>query len=347
MANKYGLPSPSENTDQVVGDIYNVTYCKAASTQDVQACLAPSSPPPVNQPPVAAITSSNTGLDVAVDGSRSTDSDGTIGAYAWTFGDGASANGPTTGHTYAAAGTYTMTLTVTDDVGATGTATKTVSVTAEAGTSPGVVFRAAAQTNVNSTSPTVTEPDTVQAGDGILLFATINTTSPVAGPPSGSGWRLVGSRAGGTMQTLLWAKTAQATDTGSPITVPLTSIAKTALQMVAYSGVTGPNWIDSAVSEIQLTSSNTRSTPAVTIGTPASTLVSYWANKSSVDNGWTADARVLERSQTTGTGGGRITSLLGDSGPLDPGSSGKFAATPLVVPDSKCAVWSVVLTPGS
>ena len=55
---------------------------------------------------------------------------GTIGvmAYAWDFGDGTTANTETTNHTYAANGTYTVTLLVTNECGQTGSVTTTVTV---------------------------------------------------------------------------------------------------------------------------------------------------------------------------------------------------------------------------
>ncbi len=83
---------------------------------------------PPNVAPVAAFTSSSNDLTVSVDGSTSTDSDGTIATYAWDFGDGTAGSGVTASHSYAAAGTYVVRLTVTDDDGATHTTTATVTV---------------------------------------------------------------------------------------------------------------------------------------------------------------------------------------------------------------------------
>ncbi len=53
--------------------------------------------------------------------------------YAWNFGDGATASGTsaTDSHVYAAAGTYTATVTATDSVGETATSTATVTVSAD------------------------------------------------------------------------------------------------------------------------------------------------------------------------------------------------------------------------
>ncbi|WP_165070195.1 PKD domain-containing protein [Marisediminicola senii] len=83
-----------------------------------------------NVAPVSSFTASATDLTVTVNGTASTDSDGTIASHAWTFGDGNSATGATANHAYAAAGTYTVTLTVTDDDGATTASTRAVTVTA-------------------------------------------------------------------------------------------------------------------------------------------------------------------------------------------------------------------------
>ena len=85
--------------------------------------------PPPNVAPTASFTGDPVELSVSVDGAASTDPDGTVASYAWDFGDGATATGATASHTYAAAGTYPVTLTVTDDDGATGTNTQQVTVT--------------------------------------------------------------------------------------------------------------------------------------------------------------------------------------------------------------------------
>ncbi len=84
---------------------------------------------PVNQVPVASFTSVATGLSVGFDGSGSSDADGTVASYAWTFGDGSTGTGVSPSHVYAVAGQYTVTLTVTDDDGAVGLTSRAVTVT--------------------------------------------------------------------------------------------------------------------------------------------------------------------------------------------------------------------------
>ncbi|NOZ47086.1 MAG: PKD domain-containing protein [Chlorobi bacterium] len=60
----------------------------------------------------------------------STDSDGTISSYSWNFGDGGTSSSANPTHAYATAGSYTATLTVTDNGGLTGTDQATVTITA-------------------------------------------------------------------------------------------------------------------------------------------------------------------------------------------------------------------------
>ena len=81
-----------------------------------------------NQPPVAAFTSSTSGLTASLNGSGSSDPDGSISSWAWNFGDGTTGAGVTASRTYAAAGSFSVTLTVTDNRGLTHSRTQTVSV---------------------------------------------------------------------------------------------------------------------------------------------------------------------------------------------------------------------------
>ena len=84
--------------------------------------------PPPNAAPTAA-------FEVVCDGLAcsftdvSTDGDGAIVGWSWTFGDGATSTAQHPSHTYAGTGTYTVGLTVTDDDAATSSATQAITVT--------------------------------------------------------------------------------------------------------------------------------------------------------------------------------------------------------------------------
>lgn len=76
-------------------------------------------------PPVAAFTDSVNGLIVAFT-NTSTDSDGTVVSSAWNFGDGSTSSTTSPNHAYVAAGTYPVSLTVTDNGGKTNAVTKSI-----------------------------------------------------------------------------------------------------------------------------------------------------------------------------------------------------------------------------
>lgn len=88
--------------------------------------------PAGNAPPVASFTVSTADL-TATFTDTSTDSDGTIASRAWSFGDGTAGSGSPVSHTYGAAGTYRVTLTVTDNGGASASTARDVTVTAPGG----------------------------------------------------------------------------------------------------------------------------------------------------------------------------------------------------------------------
>lgn len=91
-----------------------------------------------NSPPIARFSVSPASgvapLSVVFDGRGSEDPDGNIVLYRWESGDGASTEGPDAQvyHIYTVAGTYTASLSATDDSGASDTATQTIEVEAPA-----------------------------------------------------------------------------------------------------------------------------------------------------------------------------------------------------------------------
>ena len=114
-----------------------------------------------NRPPQAVIAlspiSGVTPLLVSGDGSGSSDPDGQVLTYAWSFGDGTTATGVAPQHTYTQRGTYIVTLTVSDLYGATSNASQSLTS--------------------GNRAPTVTASAPVTEGSGSLgvLFSSVAT----------------------------------------------------------------------------------------------------------------------------------------------------------------------------
>ncbi|WP_024480883.1 PKD domain-containing protein [Cellulophaga baltica] len=110
--------SPESETSQ---DFTNpVIYTVTAQDQTIQTYTVNVTVPSENQYPTAIATSDVTSgapsLAVQFTGETSSDPDtGDALTYAWDFGDGSTATTPNPSHTFTTAGTYTVTLTVTDD----------------------------------------------------------------------------------------------------------------------------------------------------------------------------------------------------------------------------------------
>lgn len=120
----------------LAGALASGTYTVHAEEVDAAGNLGSSAPVtftvPGNSPPVPSFTFAPAapvvGAPVAFDAGASSDPDGTIDSYAWTFGDGGSASGAQSSHAYAVAGSYSAQLTVTDDRGATAAQAQGVTV---------------------------------------------------------------------------------------------------------------------------------------------------------------------------------------------------------------------------
>lgn len=110
---------------------YDVTLTVTDDIGDSDTAITTATVGTGNRPPSAAPQGPYTsapGVEIAFDGSGSSDPDGSIVSYAWDFGDGANSTGATTSHAYNVQGTYNLSLTVTDDSGAADSASTTVTI---------------------------------------------------------------------------------------------------------------------------------------------------------------------------------------------------------------------------
>jgi hypothetical protein len=95
--------------------------CGATKQDTARITVVDPCSPDINSPPVANAggnRTANTGQSLSFSGAASSDADGTIVNYAWNFGDNQTASGSSVSHAWASAGTFNVTLTVTDNCGA-------------------------------------------------------------------------------------------------------------------------------------------------------------------------------------------------------------------------------------
>jgi len=132
-----------------------------------------------NEPPAVKINGPYTGVlgdKITFSSEGSTDSDGTMESYLWDFGDGATDTSANPTHAYAKLGPYTVTLTITDDIGGLSTESTTVTVTntgIAAETEPNDWFNKANGPITSNTS--VSGGLTLGDGQDVFYF---NVTSP-------------------------------------------------------------------------------------------------------------------------------------------------------------------------
>jgi PKD repeat protein len=97
--------------------------------------------PAANTPPIAAFSPRRCTMEVVCKFTdSSSDPDGHIATWSWEFGNGETSTAASPSATYATEGTYSVTLTVTDDAGDTGAVTRSVTVISTPNTPPTAAF---------------------------------------------------------------------------------------------------------------------------------------------------------------------------------------------------------------
>jgi PKD repeat protein len=153
-----GATSTEQNPTHTYGAAatYNVTLTVTDAAGSNSAAQTVSIAAPM-QPPVANFSTTPAG-DLTIQAlDASTSSSGGITAWLWSFGDGATSTEQNPTHTYAAANSYTIELTVTD-AGGTNTTSQTINVAAPA-------------------QPAVANFSAAPAGDLAIQFTDTSTSS--------------------------------------------------------------------------------------------------------------------------------------------------------------------------
>jgi hypothetical protein len=274
------------------------------------------------QGPTASFATSCTLLTCSFDASASTDTNGPITGYSWAWGDGQTSQDvtPTDTHTYAASGTYPVTLTVTDGEG--GSSSLTSGVTVTAAPPPSITFGGATSYDANATTANVKVPANTNPGDTLLMFESVASTSITSSAPAG--WTLLGTQKASNLTTEVYSRTAQPGDAGSTVPFTFSALVKASVTIADYENALNP--VESDASAFDANTS-THVSPLVNGLSTGSIAVTCWMDKSTGTTQWTTPSDVTNRSAVYGTGGGAVSAMLADSGGSVSGSYGQQKAT--------------------
>jgi len=271
MDSAYAISSSSGST--------NLAWTVGAST--VAGLTIATYATPAANAPSAVFTTSVNALTLLYDASNSTASGATIATYQWDFGDGTTLTSTTpvsSPHSYATAGTYNVTLTVTDTNSLTGTVSHSVTVvtpSAQAPTRIGYTITDpgdASGTFITLDPSVITGGSAISTGNWMVAALAFTTTSTITPP---SGWTVIQPLTViGSMQYAVYAGFRQSGDT--TYTFNLNGGANTggAILMWGDNASTNlSNWIVGSVANRTISTQN--SAPAVTTTMAHSLLLGF------------------------------------------------------------------------
>lgn len=291
--------------------------------------------------PLAEARVSCAGADCAFDAGASSDEDGFVVSYEWSFSDGTTASGKVARHVFDSFGPHTATLTVADNLGAVASTRREFDVRPLPPRD--ISFVGATTANSNSTRTSVKAPAGLLPGDVMLLWLSSAADLPVTTP---SGWSRVAVERDGSLTTYLYTKAARADDAGSSVSVDYPSLVKNDAALVAYRGVDTEDPVLALRSRTEDGERADHTAPDSMLSAESLRLVTYVADRSSTTTSWDLPAGITRRSASYGSGGGRVTAVVGDQvvAPAPAGVVAGVTATANAVA-SQATMWSLTLRP--
>lgn len=213
--------------------------------------------------------------------------------------------------------------------------------------SSAIKFVAADTIDANATTFKIKIPQSVSAGDALILFAAQGVAAPLSGP--GSGWTQVGRMVDGTQVTTAWQRVATSTDAGRSVNVgDSVGYSKAALTIAAYRGTSSTDPTLSVAAAPEPGTSASHTTPTVAGGASGAWRLSFWSEKSNATTAWASmPAGDTKRASAVGSGQGRMSSLLTDSGSgVSAAVQGGLTATSNSATKNATS-WTILLQPAS
>jgi hypothetical protein len=183
------LPVEGGNAD--AGTLYTQTiggahyYLQGAWSNEASGCQMMSA----LEPSFAVPSSVTPGTPVALTGSPGTGAPVSDSAYSWSFGDGQTATGQSVSPSYSTAGSYVVTLTVTDAYGNSGSVSETIDVAAPGSATAGKTAGSSGSSGRTSGTKTKCRAATShRAGETVRVCTTttVSSTKQLKCKPAGT-----------------------------------------------------------------------------------------------------------------------------------------------------------------